>query len=146
MHSGTHTVCTESHSWIVTSIIHTKLKLYILLYFCLTWQSGHGSIELYIYKTCYSQTAIFILIVGCGLYPVISKSSNLKLSISGTSRFIFSVGNGSGSLWSCEHHRDKKNSHILFDSDGVQCWSVGCIPVSKDWTDKKVRLLLNWIG
>ena len=47
-------------------------------------------------------TAIFILIVGCGSYPMISKSSNLKLSMSSTFLFIFRVGNGRGSLVSCQ--------------------------------------------
>lgn len=86
-----------------------------------------------IYKTINPQTAIFILIVGCGLYPMISKSSNLKLSISETLRLISRVGNGRGSLWSCES--DKKNR---IKSSQILCRSV----LQSLWTKVKSHSIL----
>lgn len=48
-----------------------------------------------------AHTAIFILMRLCGLYPTISKSSYLSLSMSRSSVLILSVGNGRGSRVSC---------------------------------------------
>ena len=90
-------------SYILRINIYSYYKIFTFLYFFVqkkfTFNATHSS--LFSFRTYLFYTAIFILIDLCGLYPISSKSSYLKSSISVIVLLKRNFGNGLGTRSSC---------------------------------------------